>query len=502
MTGDHMTDHAVVIVGSGPTGLMLAGELALAGTDVAVVERRVDQTVDKARAGGLHIRTLEVLDQRGIVDRFIADGQRYPSVGFAYIQLAVGDLPTRHSYLLGLPQSRSEPILADWVAELGVPILGGLAVVDVTQDDTGVTAELSDGSSLRAEYLVGCDGGRSLVRKAAGIDFPGHDPSVSFLIAEADTVEPPALGIRPEGGGIGPVDPGSEGGPYGFVVKERRVDGTTEPSLDHLRAELTHVYGTDFGVHSLTRISRFTDMSRQAATYRAGRVLLAGDAAHIHAPLGGQGLNTGVQDAVNLGWKLAQVVNGTSDANLLDTYHAERHPVGARVLHNTMAQIALVVGDERHRALHATVTELLAMDEPRIHVAAMIAALDVHYEMGVDPGRDTHPLLGRRMPDLDLRVAGAATRVYELLHDARPLLLDLGASDSFDIGPWEHRVRLVQGAYDGEWVLPVIGPVAPPAAVLIRPDGHVAWTGELADPGLPEALTTWFGPARLPHSMA
>src|SRR5690606_10951693 len=242
---DRATDRAVVIAGAGPTGLMLAGELALAGTDVAVVERRVDQAVDKARAGGLHIRTLEVLDQRGIVDRFIAEGQRYPSVGFAYIQLAVGDLPTRHNYLLGLPQSRSEAILADWVAELGVPILRGRDVVGLTQDETGVTVEMSGGSALRAEYLVGCDGGRSVVRKAAAIDFPGHDPSVSFIIAEADTDEPPTMGIRPEGGGIGPVDPGSEGGPYGIVVKERRVDRTTEPTLDDLRAELTHVYGTD-----------------------------------------------------------------------------------------------------------------------------------------------------------------------------------------------------------------------------------------------------------------
>jgi 3-(3-hydroxy-phenyl)propionate hydroxylase len=229
-------------------------------------------------------------------------------------------------------------------------------------------------------------------------------------------------------------------------------------------------------------------MSRQAASYRAGRVLLAGDAAHVHPPQGGQGLNVGVQDAVNLGWKLAQVVAGSTPADLLDTYHAERHPVGARVLHNTSAQVALSTPDDRHAALHETMAELLAMDEPRRRIAAMLAGLEVHYDFG-----EGHPLLGRRMPDLDLDTEEGPTRVYELLHSARPVLLAFGRARTFDIEPWADRVRLVDATHHGVWELPVLGEVHPPPAVLIRPDGHVAWTGALTDPELPSALTRWFG---------
>jgi 3-(3-hydroxy-phenyl)propionate hydroxylase len=243
-------------------------------------------------------------------------------------------------------------------------------------------------------------------------------------------------------------------------------------------------------VHSPTWISRFTDMTRQAASYRRGRVLLAGDAAHVHPPHGGQGLNTGVQDAVNLGWKLAQVVDETSPERLLDTYHAERHPVGARVLHNTNAQVALSRPDDRHQALRDNMSELLSMDEPRRRTAAMLAGLDIHYDLGAG-----HPLLGRRMPDLDVNTAGGPTRVFTLLHEARPVLLNLGEPDDFDISPWADRVRLVDAEHEGGWELPLLGEVAAPPAVLIRPDGHVAWTGELTDPELPRALVTWFGSA-------
>lgn len=483
-----MTEHAVVIAGAGPTGLMLAGELALGGADVIVIERRTDQFVDKARAGGLHVRTLELLDQRGIVDRFVTAGERYPSVGFAYIQLDVSDLPTRHNYLLGLPQSRFEPILAEWVAELGVPIVRGRDVVEFAQDELGVTVELSDGVSLRAQYLVGCDGGRSFVRKHAGIEFPGFDPSLSYVMADADTAERPVLGLRPEGGAIMPLDPEAPDGPYAFVVREPRCDHTGEPTTDDLRAALLAAYGTDFGVHDPTRISRFTDTSRQAATYRSGRVLLAGDAAHIHAPFGGQGLNAGVQDAVNLGWKLAQVANGVSGAELLDTYHAERHPVGAAVLQNTMAQAALIGGDARRQALQATMRALLALDEPRRHLAARISALDVRYEP--DGG---HELVGCRMPDIDLVTSDGVTRAYALLHDARGILLDLAAADPFDLSPWGGRVRHVTARADAAWRLPVTGTVAAPPAVLIRPDGHIAWAGDVDERSLHDALTTWFG---------
>jgi hypothetical protein len=260
--------------------------------------------------------------------------------------------------------------------------------------------------------------------------------------------------------------------------------------LQDLSAALIVAYGTDFGAHSPTWISRFTDMSRQAASYRQGRVLLGGDAAHVHPPQGGQGLNTGVQDAVNLGWKLAQVVDKTSSEDLLDTYHAERHPVGARVLHNAMAQVALSNPDDRHRALHDTMTELLGMDEPRRRFAGMLSGLDIHYDLG-----EGHPLLGRRIPDLDVHTYDGPRRVFNLLHDARPVLLNLGEPGRFDISPWADRVRLVDAKHDGVWELPVLGEVAAPWAVLIRPDGHVAWTGDLTDPELPRALATWFGAA-------
>ena len=315
---------------------------------------------------------------------------------------------------------------------------GAREVVGFTQDDTGVDVELSDDSTLQAQYLIGCDGGRSLVRKTAGIDFPGWDPTTSFLIAEVEMEEEPEIGMRPEGGGIGPVNREEGGNPYGVVLLEKQIEHTSEPTMEYLSEALVAAYGTDYGVHSPTWISRFTDMTRQAASYRQGRVLLAGDAAHVHGPQGGQGLNTGVQDAVNLGWKLAQVVNQTSPESLLDTYHAERHPVGARVLQNTMAQVALARTDERSQALRHTVLELLSMDEPRRRIAGMISGLDIHYDLG-----EGHPLLGRRMPDLDLVTAGGPLRLFTLLHDARPVLVNLGEPGGFDITPWAARVRMV-----------------------------------------------------------
>ena len=477
----------MVIAGGGPTGLMLAGELALAGVDVAIVERRTDQHVDGSRAGGLHSRTIEVLDQRGIAERFLAEGKTMQVQGFALIALDISDFPTRHNYGLALWQSRFEPILADWVAELGVPILRGREVVGLAQHDAGVDVEVSGGMSLRAEYLVGCDGGRSFVRKEAGIDFPGLAPSTSWMIAEVEMDEEPELGFRRDSAGTHAIGR-RPGEPLRVVLTERQVDHTGEPSMDDLREALVGVYGTDFGLRSANWISRFTDMTRQAASYRSGRVLLAGDAAHVHPPQGGQGLNIGVQDALNLGWKLAQVVKGTSPEALLDTYHAERHPVGARVLRNTMAQVALSIPDDRHQALRDTMTELLGMDEPRKRIAGMMSGLDVHYDLGKG-----HPLLGRRMPDLDLHTVEGPTRVFALLHDARPVLLNLGDPGDFDMTPWADRVRLVDASHDGVWELPVVGDVPAPPAVLIRPDGHVAWTGELTDPGLPAALETWFG---------
>ena len=496
----NMTKHAVVIAGGGPTGMMLAAELALARVDVAIVERRANQDLESSRAGGLHSRTIEVLDQRGIADRFLSQGNAMQVAGFAMIPLDISDFPTRHNYGLALWQDRIERILAAWVDELAVPIYREREVTGFAQDETGVDVELApvgdpaasaDHPSLRAQYLVGCGGGRSLVRKQAGIDFPGWNPSLSYLIAEGAMTEEPPSGIRRDERGVNAVGKLEDGKRVRMVLNEPHVVQAEQPTLDDLRGALVAVYGTDFGVHDVTWLSRFNDAARQAAAYRAGRVLLAGDAAHVHSPAGGQGLNTGVQDAVNLGWKLAQVVRGTSPESLLDTYQAERHPIGARVLKTTMALTAINRGDERTKALWETMSELLKMDEPRKRYAGMMSGLDIHYDLGVG-----HPLLGRRMPDLDLVTAHGLRRVFTLLHPARPVLLNLGEPGALDIAssPWADRVERVDAQYAGAWELPVLGAVAAPTAVLIRPDGHVAWVGDRTDPGLRDALTTWFGP--------
>jgi 2-polyprenyl-6-methoxyphenol hydroxylase-like FAD-dependent oxidoreductase len=495
-----MTDHAVLIVGGGPTGLMLAGELALAGVEAVILERRADQTLAGSRAGGLHARTLEILDQRGIVERFLAEGQRAQVAAFGAVPLDISDFPTRHPYGLGLWQNHIERLLADWVRELGVPIRFDREVTDIAPDEHGVTATLADGETLRARYLVGCDGGRSLVRKRAGIDFPGWDATTSAIIAECEVREQPELGMRRDARGthgFGRVQYEiregkvvfADHGPVRVMITEPHVGRTDEPTLEDLRQALIDLYGTDYGVHSPTWISRFTDTTRQAAAYRAGRLLLAGDAAHVHSPVGGQGLNIGVHDAVNLGWKLAQVIKGISPDALLDTYHAERHPVAARVLRTTMAQVALMRTDDRTDALRGSVAELLGMDEPRKRFAAMLSGLDVRYDCG-----EGHALLGRRMPDLDLTMTDGPRRIYALLHAARPVLLRLGGRPTVDITPWADRVRLVAASYTGAWDLPAMGAVAGPEAVLIRPDGHVAWVGDGSDAGLVDALTAWCGP--------
>ena len=495
-----MSEHAVVIVGGGPAGMMLAAELALANVDVAVLERRPDHVLVGSRAGGFHSRTIEVLDQRGVADRFLAEGQVAQVARFATTVLDMSDFPTRHPYSLGIWQNQIERIMAAWIAELPVRIYYGCEVTGFAQDSTGVDVERSDGQSLRAQYLVGCDGGRSVIRKAAGIEFPGWDPTTSSLIAEVEMAAEPELGIRRDDKGIHglgrleyEVRDGEvvymDGGPVRVMVTEQQLGPSSEPTLRDLSEALITVYGTDFGIHNPTWISRFTDMTRQAAAYRAGRVLLVGDSAHVHYPAGGQGLSLGVQDAVNLGWKLAQVVNGTSPESLLDTYQDERHPVAARALQHTMAQGALQRQDERIKALVDVVSELASMDEPRKRLAGIISGLDIHYDLG-----EGHPLLGRRMPDLDLVTADGPLRAFELLHDARPVLLNLGEPGGFDITPWADRVQLLDASYKGEWELPVLGAVAAPTAVLIRPDGYVAWVGDRTQLGLPEALTTWFGP--------
>jgi 3-(3-hydroxy-phenyl)propionate hydroxylase len=483
------TEHDVVIAGGGPTGMMLAAELALAKVDVAVVERRPDHVLAGSRAGGFHSRTIEVLDQRGVADRFLAEGHVVQVARFGATPLDMSDFPTRHPYSLGIFQNEIERIMAGWVAELAVRITYGREVTAFAQDDTGVDVRLGDGEALRAQYLVGCDGGRSMIRKAAGVEFPGWDPTRSNLIADVEVTEEPPAGPRYDAIGVHGLHRMEDGRTVRVVVTERELRDGSEPTLGDLSEALVAVFGTDFGVHTPTWISRFTDMTRQAATYRERRVLLAGDAAHVHYPVGGHGLSLGVQDAVNLGWKLAQVVNEISPEGLLDTYGDERHPVAARVLRHTMAQTVLQRHDERTKAVLDVWSELASMDEPRKLLAGISSGLGIHYELG-----EGHPLLGRRMPDLDLVTADGPLRVFELLHDARPLLLNFGQPVDLDIGPWAGRVQLIDATYAGEWELPVLGVVSTPTAVLIRPDGYVAWLGEGTEVGLADALTTWFGP--------
>ena len=494
-TSGALMDHAVLVGGAGPTGLMLGAELKLAGIDVAIIERRASQTLDGSRAGGLHPRTLETLDQRGVAERFIEAGEKHPAAGYAHIPLDISDLPTRHNYVLALWQSEIERILTDWVSELGIPVRRGCEIGGFVQDGEGVTVELEGGSALRAEYLVGCDGGHSVVRKAAGIEFAGTDPTTSWMIAEVDLDEDPEFGFRRDRAGTHAIGRRQEGEPIRVVLTESEPDLTAEPSVADLRRTLLAVYGTDYGLRGANRISRFTDMTRQAASYRAGRVLLAGDAAHVHPPHGGQGLNTGVQDAVNLGWKLAQVVLGVSPEGLLETYHSERHPVGSQVLSLSKAMVALTSGDDHLQAVRQAISEFLTMDEPRRYMAAKVCGLDIHYDLG-----EGHPMIGRRVPDLLLETTVGPGRLFTFMHRARPVLLNLGAPGGFDTSPWADRLRLVEADFAGVLELPGYGDLAVPPAVLIRPDGHVAWVGEPTDPALQGEISDWFGaplPARL-----
>ncbi|WP_112275402.1 rifampin monooxygenase [Lentzea terrae] len=471
----------VIIAGGGPTGMMLAGELRLHGVRVVLLEREEEPT-KVVRALGMHARSLEILDQRGLVDRFLALGKTYPLAGFfAGIDKAAPErLDTKYPFVFGMPQPVTERLLASHAVEAGAEIRRGCTVTGLTQDDEGVTVELADGTSLRARYVVGCDGGRSTVRKLVGIDFPGEPSRVETLLGEMEIgvpfeeVLPVMTEIRKtqKRFGIGPIGGSAT---YRVIVPASDVaeDRAVMPTFEEFKEELRRVAGTDFGVHSPQWLSRFGDATRQAARYRAGRVFLAGDAAHIHPPTGGQGLNLGLQDAFNLGWKLAAAVHGWAPADLLDTYEAERHPVAEEVLNNTRAQIELMKVEPGPQSVRRLLTELVAFEEVNRYLVEKIIAVAIRYDFGA-----ADDLVGRRIGDLALKRGG----LYSLMHSGRGILLD--QTGALSVGEWADRV---------EHVVDVSEELAAPA-VLVRPDGHVAWVGSDQEE-LEGQLARWFGAA-------
>ena len=497
-------DTDVVIAGAGPTGLMLACELRLAGVDVVVADRLAERT-GESRAGGMHARTLEVLDQRGVLDRFLALGELQPVSHFSALWLELAESESRHPYPLNLSQSAIERLLEEWAAELGVRVRWSSEVTGVSQDEAGVVVELRTAqtapATLHARYLVGCDGGRSTVRKLSGIAFPGTPATMTALLGDVQLPDLPEDYIflrRCPDGHFSAI--ALEPGWHRVVTSEydHVADRDESVTFEQLRESLIRLAGTDWGMRSPRWISQFGDAARLAARYREGRVLLAGDAAHIHYPAGGQGLNVGVQDAVNLGWKLASVVRGQAPESLLDSYHAERHPVGERLLHNTQAQAALTRPGAQTDALRDVFSSLIVFDDVNRYLCSMLTALDIRY-----PAASDHPLAGRRVPDADLKTPDGTTRIYELLHAARPVLLDLrgNAGVAAAAQGWADRVDLIEArSEDDRWPVPAVGEIPAPAALLIRPDGHVAWAIAGGAPGisaLRPALATWFGPARI-----
>lgn len=494
-------DTDVIIAGAGPTGLLLAGELRLAGIDVILIDRLPGRS-GQSRAGGIHARSMEILDQRGMLEPFLAGGIPIQAGHFAGLPLDTSTLATRYPYTLNILQGAIEQLLEQHVEALGSTVRWSHELVDLGPLTDGVEAGVygpGGTERLRARYLVGCDGGRSSVRKLANIDFDGTPATLTALLGDVELTDPPDEQIfmrRCPGGDYSVL--GFRDGWYRVMttVYDRATDPDEPATLDTLRESLCDIAGTDFGIRNPQWVSRFADAARQADRYRVGPVLLAGDAAHVHMPFGGQGLNTGVQDAMNLGWKLAAVVRGDAPDTLLDSYHHERHPVGARVVHNSRAQTALARPGPHNDALRDIMRGLLATPAGNESIAAMITALDVSY-----PAGDGHPLLGRRMPDVDLTTDDGPAPAYRLLHGGRPVLLDLGAGvTADDLSGWADRVDLVSARCAAtRWAVPVLGEVAAPGALLIRPDGHVAWaaptTGTDAT-GLHQALTTWCGPAR------
>ncbi|WP_228982046.1 rifampin monooxygenase [Streptomyces sp. DH12] len=477
----------VLVVGAGPTGLMLACELRLAGVRVVVLEKLTEPTT-QSRGRGLHARSVELTDQRGLLDRFLAVSEKFQVGGLfgGIVKPWPDGLDTAHPYGLATPQTVTERLLGERARELGAEVRRGCEVVGLDQDDDGVTVGLADGTSLRSRYLVGCDGGRSAVRGLLGVGFPGEPATVETLLGDMELTEDPATvaavveEVRRTQLRFGAVpDVDGQAGVYRLVVPAEGVaeDRTAAPTPEEFRQRLRAVAGTDFGAHSPRWLSRFGDATRQAERYRVGRVLLAGDAAHVHPPTGGQGLNLGIQDAFNLGWKLAAEVGGRAPEGLLDTYHAERHPVGAAVLANTRAQMTLLGTGPGATALRELFAELMDFEEVNRYVTGMITAVDVRYDLG-----EGHELLGRRLRDVKLERG----RLYELMHDGRGILLD--RTGRLSAAGWEDRVHHVVDA-GGEPDVP---------ALLLRPDGHVAWVGEDGQ-GLLDALSRWFGAANAAH---
>jgi 2-polyprenyl-6-methoxyphenol hydroxylase-like FAD-dependent oxidoreductase len=474
--GDFMID--VIVAGGGPTGVMLASELRLQGVHVVVLEKEAEPT-KVARSLGLHVRSIEVMDQRGLLDRFLAHGQKYAVGGyFAGIDKPWPDrMDTAHSYILGIPQTVTDRLLAEHATELGAEIRHGCELVGLRQDDHGVTVELADGTRLRSRYLVGCDGGRSTVRKLLGVGFPGEPTRREWLSGEMEVAVPTeeVVAVVAEvrkthrGFGVGPL----EDGVYRVVVPAAGVaeDRAVPPTLEDVKQQLRAFAGTDFGVHAPRWLSRFGDATRLAERYRVGRVLLAGDAAHVHPPLGGQGLNLGIQDAFNLGWKLAAEVSGWAPAGLLDSYHTEQHPVAADVLDNTRAQAELLSLEPGPQAVRRLLAQLMDFEEVNRYLIEKITAIGIRYDFG-----DEHPLVGRRLRDVELKQG----HLYGLLHSGRGLLLD--QTGRLSVAGWANRV---------DHVVDVSEELDVPAA-LLRPDGHVTWVGE-DQTELRSQLPKWFG---------